>query len=752
MIALFCLLLTQQAPTPTSGQPASGWIDAPEAPTSTVPLPPSTAPRDGEPSPPAGTAPDRKPAAEVLVVPPVPREPGRVAIDDGLLPALSERRFASVLERHQLVRQATLDLDSFLDRALIPGLVWLPQQAGRALPTSRGHLAGDIVVVVDDVPLIDGLGAASLTESIGLLAPARLTFRHGARADSPGGAALGGVLAIDTGGSLDDVGESLRIDGLLGAGYGGPDNEKGAFALARSGWRALRITAHGTLLHREDFRTGRAPLLGVGVDESSVILANTGGIGGTVGARVDVVPVDRSRLFVTWQAGRGLDVGDVQTCPDVDTDNRARDCTRTTERGTDVAIAGFDVARDAYGLSLQPQVRVHAQRFLDVSERSGSALIAVDRHRDEVVRGGLRLALQGRTGVVDVVDLPGGRLAPSFVVAVDLFGDRFSSTFASRSLLRRDAEPRGDGIEDPLQARFSNGATARQGHLSATLRADGDLVELWLIGRLGGQTVDAADVAADSGARLGGHVAQLLPGGEGGARLHLLDNVDVTATVGHVQRSGALRDIIALVRSGDVGNPGGADPVAVSDTFVESGVAVTSAAVDVDVVAWGSLRPSGGSRAVSVGGVEGRLLLKPGVDGLTAQAVVSGFAKNVDGRAAPDVLQPQAGVVVRYRPSSWPVGVFARVQGAVPQNRLAADELGNPALCPELPTEPGAAQTAPCSGADGFVTADLGASLQLGELRFDVVGENVTDTQGSWRGAPLGTGGTAVRARVAFVF
>ena len=99
--------------------------------------------------------------------------------------------------------------------------------------------------------------------------------------------------------------------------------------------------------------------------------------------------------------------------------------------------------------------------------------------------------------------------------------------------------------------------------------------------------------------------------------------------------------------------------------------------------------------------------------------------------------------------SSWPAGFFLRLQGAAPQNRLSADEQADVALCPEsLAVVP----DRPCSGAPGFGTADIGVWLQVGQLRFDVVGENITDTQGAWRSAALGTGGTAVRARVAFVF
>jgi hypothetical protein len=47
---------------------------------------------------------------------------------------------------------------------------------------------------------------------------------------------------------------------------------------------------------------------------------------------------------------------------------------------------------------------------------------------------------------------------------------------------------------------------------------------------------------------------------------------------------------------------------------------------------------------------------------------------------------------------------------------------------------------------------DVGAAIAVGSVRIDVTGENVFDTQGTWRGALLGSGGQAVRARVVFLF
>jgi hypothetical protein len=531
LIVLLLACITHQAPQEPSDH-QQGWVDGPEAPASTALLPPAVGPRDGE----AGVAAPQ----ETLVVPPVPGEDPRVVVDDGLLPPLPERRFATRFDRRVLAERAALDLDSFLDRALIPGLVWLPQAAGRSLPTARGLPGSEVAVVVDGVPLLDGAGLVSLTESLGLLAPARLTFRHGPRADSPLSSSAAGMLVVDTGGALDDVGESMRLDGLLAGGFGGPDNEKGALTLVRTGWRLLRFTGHATVLHREDFRLGRVPAeLPLVVDDGSATVPNSGGVGGSMGARVDVVPFAASRLFVTWQAGRSLDTGDPRTCSALDVNGRAIDCLRGKERGTDVVIAGFDVLRESFGLAVQPSVRVHAQRTVDDVERFGSSLGFVDTSNDEVFRGGARVAVEVRADTVQFLD----QLDPSVVVAVDVFADRFASEFFSRSLRVRDAEPVTLGIADPLRARFVDDALVSQGLLSVSARVDGQLVGLWAIGRLAGQTISAPKVLGRFDDDVS--VASALPGGEGGARLHVTDNVDVTATLGHLGHADDARVVLA---------------------------------------------------------------------------------------------------------------------------------------------------------------------------------------------------------------
>jgi hypothetical protein len=48
--------------------------------------------------------------------------------------------------------------------------------------------------------------------------------------------------------------------------------------------------------------------------------------------------------------------------------------------------------------------------------------------------------------------------------------------------------------------------------------------------------------------------------------------------------------------------------------------------VDVDALVWGSLRSSSNVDDVGAGGVEARATLRPGVEGLSVQAVVAAVA------------------------------------------------------------------------------------------------------------------------------
>ena len=155
------------------------------------------------------------------------------------------------------------------------------------------------------------------------------------------------------------------------------------------------------------------------------------------------------------------------------------------------------------------------------------------------------------------------------------------------------------------------------------------------------------------------------------------------------------------------------------------------------------------------GAVQARLALAGVVvDELDEGGVIAAVG---DERPRAGVVQPQGALSLRWTPPAVATipGRFAfsaGVRGAFPQTRLSTTEQVDRALCPELPVDPDVAQTRPCSGDPGFALVDVGASFVVGQLRVDVDGQNVFDTQGQWRGALLGTGGTTVRARVAFVF
>ena len=740
---------------------ASGWVDGPEAPASTAPIPPAVAPRDGE----GGHA----PPTETLVVPPVPPEDRRVLADDGLPGPLPDLRLTSTIDRRTMSQSPMLDLDSFLSAHPMPGLVWLSSSSGAARPVARGHVPGHVAIVIDDVPLVDGFGTAvAPTEVLSLVGASSFTFQHGPRAFSPSSSSLGGVLQIDTGGALAGLGETMRTDGMVAAGVGGADVESGATGLVRSGWRTLRVQAHGTVLHREDQRPGRLEL-GVPPQASSTnLIPGSGGAGGTVGARVDVQPFSDARLFVSWLAGRAVDVPDPTGGAAVDELGRAVDCVRATERGADVAIVGLDVARVADGLTVVPRLRVHMQRALSFDERSGRAIASIDTARDEVLRGGVSVGATLRTTTTLAWDL-----TPSLDVAVDGIADRATSFFASRSIRLRDAAPPGDGVPDDSRARAVDGAVARQGIVRARARLTGDLVSAELGSRLHLLQVQAPAVAVDPGRAIAVDVVGFSPSVDATLRVRLTGAVAMFVAAGSVE---AGDDVAALV----AGRGHGAAVVVAapagttrgSERFAEVGLSTRSAGVDVDVVVFGALRPGDvalvpveGAVAVTpragtdegAAGLEGRLVLHPSLDGLSVQATLAGvvvdsdvFTADEDARAG--VIQPQGSLQVGYAPTSWPVGVYGRVWGAFPQSRLSAAELEDPVLCPERPTDALVPQDSPCGGAPGFAMADVGAFVRLGQIRADVSGENAFDMQGTWRGAALGTGGAAVRLRLALLF
>lgn len=734
-------------------------MQGPAAPTSTAPLPPAVAPRDGEA--------DRPAPQEVLVVPERPPEDRRVDVDDGLLPPPSELRLATTLGRRTLTASPFLDLDSALAGAGVPGLVWLTSSAGASRPVARGHGTGQVAVVVDGVPLLTDAFGVSVAPSE-LLSPvgvARLTFEHGPRSFSPVAASQAGVLVVDTGGALSSLGSTTRADGLLAGGSGGADVESGATALLRTGWRTLRVIGHGTVLHREDQRPGRVtagvPAFSTTTPASTALLPDSGGSGGMVGARVDVAPLPDSRLFVSYLAGRSLDVPDPQTCAARDDEGRAVDCVRALERGVDVGIVGFDLRRDVGGLSLQPTARVHLQRALSFDERGGRGRSSLDTARDEVARGGATVGLMARADAPIVFDL-----VPALDVAVDAFADRASSSFGVRSLLRRDGAPAGDGAPDPLRARAIDGAIAREGLLRTRLRLDGAWLSTSVSTRLQALQVQAPAVVDADGARDAVDVVAFSPSLDVALRIALSRGLQGFAAVGSVERGDDAGALVAGPGHGRTLSASGAGMTRGSERFAELGLALQSAAVDVDALVFGGLRTPAPAIVDTVAvasaaddgiyGLEGRFRLKPAIDGVGVAGSLAGVVVDEDvfgaRRPAAGVIQPQGQLQLTWAPSSSPFGLTGRVWGALPQVRLSPDEERDPQLCPERPEDEELPADRACSGAPGFATVDVGAFLQLGQLRFDVAGENLLDHRNVWRGAVLGVGGAAVRARVAFLF
>ena len=444
---------------------------------------------------------------------------------------------------------------------------------------------------------------------------------------------------------------------------------------------------------------------------------------------------------MSGQAGRSLDVGDPVSCAVVDAAGDAVDCTRARERGADVVIAGFDVRRRSFGLDLQPRVRAHAQRSVDDEERAGSGIAVVDRGVDNVIRGGASLGVRGRVGDDGSRD-DHGFFGVDFDGSVDVVADRYDSVFTTRSLRRSAAEPE-EGQLDPLRATFVDDATVRVGSVNVGVVVDTALVDVSANARAAVQLIDTPDDA-----RQVRHESAVAPAVDVGAVVRVVDGVALRAAAGHITTPPSARAALSLVPNPDVGVGVVSGDALDVDDFAEAGVDVENAFVTVNATAWGSLR-SDDTRWL---GLDGSLALRPGVDGLDARVVVSGaVADNDDGPAA-GVLQPQGGLVLRYAPSSLPAGFFVRVAGAVPQSRLSVDEQQDAQLCPERPADPTVVQTTPCSGARGFAVVDVGAWVSVGQLRVDAVGENLSDAQGTWRGAVLGTGGQSVRVRLAFLF
>lgn len=733
---------------------ANPWGTGPDAPPADESAPIPTAPRE------PGADPD------LLDVPARPPEPARAPLVLGLLPPARDERLVTERSRGALLDAGALDLDSALVGT--PGLWLVHQQAGAARLTTRGLDDRRVAVVLDGVPLFDLTGLLPPLEQLSLPGSARLSFAHGARARSALGGVAGGVLTVESGAPPEDVGETLRMHGALAAGYGGADLEKGVLAFGDTGLHRARAGLHAALLNREDQRLGRAP----GLDAPGGVLTRSGGSGGAVGARVDVSPWPGMRVFSSWHSARALSTSRPPGCADSTTDERARDCVTTLERGLDAWIAGGDGAWTLAGATLGVALRTHAQHGIAVDERAGANLNFVERAHDEGARAGAGLALAARLPALALWEV----VEPSAALTFDGFGDVLSSRYARRSIRQRDAEPPGEGIEDPVRARRVDGAAVRHGAVGLELRADGARASSWAAASVALESVSAPALTGRFDAPLDAGYAA--PSGEVGARARLVQGLDVVVVLTHVQQA---HDPMALLTGPELGAatvlPQRPDAPGFVDDALELSLAWRGAFADVALVAWGAQRAGGlvidvdPNDADTFGeaprllpgpvqtarGVEARGALRPGPAGLAADATF-GVVDLDDGallqERAPTSGTPnaQGTLGAAWSPPDLPFGVRARARFLVPQQRLSPVEERDPVLCPERPSDDdlaaGAVQEQPCRGAGGAFLFDLGAHLDVGAFRVDAMIENLLDQEGALRDEAIGFGGAAGRVLV----
>lgn len=741
-LALWCTLAD------TGGNP---WSTGPEA-----PPPDESAPIPASP---------REPGADVdaLDVPARPPEPARAPLALGLLAPAPDARLTTERARGALLADGALDLDTAL--AGTPGLWFMHEQAGAAHLSARGLDERHVAVVLDGVPLFDLAGLLPPLEQLSLPGSAHLSFAHGARARTVVGGVAAGALSVASGGPFADVGESLRLDGALAAGYGGADLEKGVLAFGDTGVHRARAAVHAALLNREDQRRGRAPEL----DEPGSVLPRSGGSGGAVGARVDVSPWPGLRLFSSWHSARALSAGRAPACADSDAQGRARDCVTTLERGLDAWIAGGDAALPLAGATLGVSLRAHAQHGVALDERSGTGLNFVERAHDEGVRAGAGLVLEARLPPLALWDV----VEPRTTLSFDGYGDLLASRYARRSLRQRDAEPPGEGIEDPLRARRVDGAAARHGAVGLELRADGARGAAWGTASVGLASVSAPALAGRLEAAL--EAGEASPSAELGARARLMAGLDVAVVATHVQMA---RDPAALLLGPELGAevvlPQHPDTTGLVDDALELSLAWRGSFADAALAVWGAQRA--GTLVATVDpddvdtfgalprlmpgpvqiarGVEARGTLRPGTDGLVAQA--SFGLVDVDDGGLFEARAPTSGVPnaqgtlgASWSPPGLPFGVRAGARFLLPQQRLSPAEQADPTLCPERPSDEdlaaGAVQEQPCRGAGGAFLFDLGAHLDVGAFRVDAMVENLLDQQGALRDEAIGFGGAAGR-------
>lgn len=702
----------------------SPWVDGPPAPSPSQPLPFPQAPRE------------EGAREEALDVPPLAPEPVKPPLDDGVPTSALDPRLFTMRTRDELFARGALDLDSAL--VDVTGLWLRHEQAGASRMLLRGLDDRDAVVRMDGVPLFDLAGLVPPLEQLSNASTARFTLHHGARAMSSGAHGAAGVIDVDTLGTLRAQGESMGVHGSLGGGYGGADLEKGVFTHLDTGFERARVGVHATLLNREDLRLGRSDAFDPNASPGALLVRSNGN-GGAVGARVDVVPFRSMHLFTTWHSARALAAPHPDLCQESDVLGRARDCTRTVERGLDAWIVGGDERFDVSGADVIVRARAHMQHALAVDERAGVGITVVERSIDEGVRAGASL-----TGELALPPVALGDVwAPRAIVGVEGYADRFESAFFSRSVRNRDAEPPGLGTRDDARAHLEDGGVDGFSSLSLQLLAEGARATLWGAGRVA--YVDEA------------RVAQAHPEGELGARVRIVDAWSAFAAVVH--------------KSGD--------------ESMELGVGWRESWIEGDVVTWGALRRDVvvdarddvtvvdvELRDTTAYGAEARGALRPGVEGLRALGtfalvtVDEGALFDATRVPAAGVVNPAATLTLDYAPTialptvpspavangeaSVGAGFFARTRALFPQQRIGPDETLDRAVCPEQPSddqlEGGVVRTRPCTGATGTFMLDVGARLDLGGFRIDAVAENLLDQQGALRNEPIGFGGTSFRA------
>jgi hypothetical protein len=680
------------------------WSSGPPAPQPTNPSPFPQAPRE--------------PGAhvEIMDVPPVPPDPRGVESSDGVFNPMSDPRFSTTRTRSDLYEHGALSPATAL--VDVPGLQLRHEQAGNARMLTRGLDDRDIDVTIDDVPLFDLGGLVPPLEQFSNASVGSLTFHSGPRAwtSSPKGAA--GVLAIDTLDSFRDVGENLGLRGALGGGYGGADLEKGVFSYVETGYGRAQLSLHATLLDREDQRLGRG-VLAAGQEPGGLVFGS-GGDGGALGARADIVPMHGLHVFTTWLSARTVNTPDPAHCK-ADDAGHAGDCSVTDERGVDVWIAGVDSALDLAGAGLAVHGRAHIQHGVATEERSGSQILVDEHAFDDGVRAGALTWLDARLPPVALLDV----FTPRASIGVDLYADRFSSTFFVRSTNARDAEPPGNGLPDASRARLASlgpdGDVQGYGALTARIAAEGQRATFW------------ADGKVASASATGNFAA-----GEIGAKAKVIDEVDAYVTGVKLQH----------------------------DATLEGGLDFTTSWLAIGGDLFGSSRdaaPTIGGEYVPADsaayGVEARAELRPGIAGLRALADFTAVLVD-DGKLFSSDRVPQSGVpnpagVVELAWDPPPndrvsYGFFSRARFWLPQQRLSPAELTDRALCPELPSPlaiaAGATQQSPCSGAPGGFLFDVGAHITAGGFRLDAAAENLLDQQFALRDEPIGFGGTAFRA------